>query len=113
MLQYRYGLEIPKLKTQILGFSTMGIYQCMILTTVSRLTKVNLNFTLCHSPADPFAKACGHWYYLYGYFYLNFGSYVVKWLMYPIRWLVGRITGYKQGRLVKDLDGWGNNPKIN
>lgn len=85
----------------------------MILTTVSRLTKVNLNFTLCHSPADPFAKASGHWYYLYGYFYLNFGSYVVKWLMYPIRWLVGRITGYKQGRLVKDLDGWGNNPKIN
>lgn len=63
----------------------MVIYQTLVLTTLSDISEVNLNFTLCHSPADPFFKVLGYKYFLYAQLYLNIGSYICLVLMWPIK----------------------------
>ena len=69
----------------------MAIYQYAILTGISDLTKVNLNFTLCHSPADASFDIWGHWYFFFGQFYLNIASYLFLIIMWPIKNIVYRI----------------------
>lgn len=51
VLYRRYGQIFPSFKSQIASYSTVLIFQLLILTMLSRAFKVNLNFTLCHSPA--------------------------------------------------------------
>jgi hypothetical protein len=67
----RYGLTTPTITSQIFGFSTMTIYQYVVLTPVSRFSKVNLNFALCHTPADPGFDMFGYHYFFYGFMYLG------------------------------------------
>lgn len=91
LLQRRYGLSLPTIKNQLLGFATASLYQYVLLMPVSRFSKVNLNFTLCHSHADPAFGVFGYGYFLMGFFYLNFASYVIRLVFYPVRWLFGRL----------------------
>jgi hypothetical protein len=73
------------LKNQLMGFSTMVLYQYIVLASVSRLAKVNLNFTLCHSHADPGYDLFGYGYFFAAVIYLNIFSYVTRLIMYPAR----------------------------
>ena len=43
---------------------------------------VNLNFTLCHSPADPFYDKLGYYYYAVAVIHLNMASYALRWFTY-------------------------------
>lgn len=88
LLQLRYGLSFPSLRDQIFGFATVSLYQYVILTPISRLTLVNLNFALCHSHADPGYDLFGYRYFLMGCIYLNFFSLVTRLLFYPARALI-------------------------
>lgn len=63
---------------QILSFAVYSIYQRTILFSVSIVSDVNLNYILCMSSADPFAKLYGYWYYVFSEFYLNLSSYLTK-----------------------------------
>lgn len=63
----------------------MCLYQFGILTILSDLTYVNLNFTLCHSPADPGYDWFSYGYFFMGQIYLNFSSYVAIIIMWPIK----------------------------
>ena len=84
ILYKRYGFLKPTIINQIACFSSMVIYQLITLTSLSRIFKVNLNFALCHSSADPFFNSLGHYYFLLASIHLNFASYVFRWLTYLI-----------------------------
>jgi hypothetical protein len=84
----RYGLTTPTITSQIFGFSTMTIYQYVVLTPVSRFSKINLNFALCHTPADPGFDMFGYHYFFYGFMYLGLLSYMTRLILYPARWIV-------------------------
>ena len=45
---------------------------------MSEITWVNLNYTLCGHPKDPFFKKFGKWYVIMAEFYLGIGSYLIK-----------------------------------
>jgi hypothetical protein len=77
---YRY-FRFGSLWYQLIGFATFSIYQRTVLFIVSAFSTVNLNFVLCMSPADPFAKRFGSWYYIFGEFYLNLASYLTKFVL--------------------------------
>lgn len=64
------------------AFSTVVIYQFMILMILSLTTTVNLNFVLCHSPQDPFYPFIGYYYMTFFVLFLNFSSWVTRWLCY-------------------------------
>jgi hypothetical protein len=53
VLNKRYGFLKPTIKNHIPAFSTMVLWQILVLSPLSRNTMVNLNYALCHSPADP------------------------------------------------------------
>jgi hypothetical protein len=53
VLSRRYKFIKPTLVNQIAAFSSLGIYQVAILGPLSIMTMANLNFALCHTPADP------------------------------------------------------------
>lgn len=84
ILYRRYGFKRPRLLDQLAGFATLIIYQLTVLTSLSRLLKVNLNFSLCHSSADPFYALSGYLYYACATIHLNFASYVFRWFSYLI-----------------------------
>lgn len=67
------------------GFGTMSVYQYGVLTAASDFTQVNLNFTLCHTPADPSFAIWGYWYFFFGQFYLNLASYCFLVFMWPMK----------------------------
>ena len=101
LLTRRYGgLEFPSLKNQLFGFGTMAIYQYGVLTGLSDITKVNLNFTLCHSPADASFDIWGYWYFFFGQIYLNIASYVFIIIMWPVKnlfyWIFFKSNGKKE-----------------
>jgi hypothetical protein len=50
VLHRRYGNTFPAFKNQIASFGTILAFQTLVLMPISRALKVNLNFTLCHSP---------------------------------------------------------------
>ena len=86
LLTRRYGgLDFPSLKNQIFGFGTTIIYQYALLAPVSDWSLVNLNFTLCHSPADAGFDLFGYWYFFVASIYLNFFSYIFLILMWPVK----------------------------
>jgi len=96
LLQFRYGLQLPTLRDQFLGFATVTLYQYVLLMPTSRLSMANLNFTLCHSHADPAYDAFGYHYFLLGCFYLNFFSYIIRLILYPGRALISFMLRVKQ-----------------
>jgi hypothetical protein len=49
----------------------------LFLVPVSRLFKVNLNFSLCHSPSEPYADY-GHHYFLIEIFNVCLVAYAVR-----------------------------------
>jgi hypothetical protein len=53
LLSRRYTFVKPTFKNQLAAFSSLALYQFLILTTFSIITMANLNFALCHTPADP------------------------------------------------------------
>lgn len=82
ILYPRYGMVKPNFKNQICAFATMVIYQLLLLTPVSRFAQVNLNFTLCHSPADPSFEYIGHHYYSIAMIILNIISFIARYIIY-------------------------------
>ncbi len=64
------------------SFATMVIYQLGLLLPLSLLTQVNLNFALCHSPADPFYSYTGYHYFTAAVAVLNVLSYLGRWINY-------------------------------
>jgi hypothetical protein len=63
VLYRRYGNLFPSFKNQMASYSTILAFQMLVLTVISRALRVNLNFTLCHSPAEPFFDAYGYHYF--------------------------------------------------
>jgi hypothetical protein len=54
------------------------VYQLGFLLPLSLLTKVNLNYVLCHSPYDPFASYVGDHYIPGGAILLNLFSFISR-----------------------------------
>jgi len=63
---------------QLVGFSSFAVYQLAVLAPVSILTKGNLNFALCHTPADPIYKMFGYHYFSIHNFTLNLASFILR-----------------------------------
>lgn len=82
ILKRRYGFIRPGFTNQITSFSSLIFYQLLVLTPVSRMTKANLNFTLCHSDADFLFSSLGYHYYMAGVVNLNFLSFICRWITY-------------------------------
>ena len=82
ILNRRYGFLKPNLTNHVTAFSSIMIYQVGILAPMSRIFMVNLNFTLCHSPADPFYDKIGYYYFAVATIHLNMASYVFRWFTY-------------------------------
>ena len=53
-------------------------YQRVVLSSLSHLMNVNLNYSLCGSFADPFFVPLGKWYFFFSEFYLSLFSYFMK-----------------------------------
>ena len=77
-----YGMVKPKIKNQMCAFATMVIYQLLVLAPVGRLTQVNLNFALCHSPADPSFEYIRHHYFPTAMIVLNIISAIARYIIY-------------------------------
>jgi hypothetical protein len=75
---------LPGFKNQIAAFCTMVFYQLCVLVPLCLATKVNLNFALCHSPADPFFPYIGYHYFTGGVVVLNLFSYISRWINYIV-----------------------------
>ena len=82
ILSSRYGFIKPGFINQITSFSSLVLYQVLVLTPMSRMTKANLNFTLCHSDADFLYPLLGYHYYTAGVINLNWLSMVCRFLTY-------------------------------
>lgn len=74
ILHHRYVLSFSQ---HIFSFSFFVIYQRIVLFSLSHLTTANLNYTLCHTPADPFYPVFKQYYYIFSEFYLSFMAFVV------------------------------------
>ena len=82
VLHRRYGTLRPNFKNCILAFSVLLLCQVWVLTPLSRIFKVNINFTLCASPAEPFWPGWGYHYFTIECFFCNFVSICVRILMH-------------------------------
>lgn len=51
VLARRYGNTFPNFPNHLAAYSTFLVFQLLMLMPLSRLFRVNLNFTLCHSPS--------------------------------------------------------------
>jgi hypothetical protein len=71
----------------------MVLYQLIVLAPLSKLTMVNLNFTMCHSPADFSYPHIGYYYFVACAFVLNICSYICRWLSF----LIVRVTYFFLG----------------
>ena len=92
VLYRRYGYQMPDLQNQLASFASVGFYQFVILFPASVLTKVNLNFALCHSPGDPLYPYFKEDYFFFGFFYLNFASFLSRWFYYALVYPLQLIT---------------------
>jgi hypothetical protein len=54
LLYRKYGYLRPSVKSEMAAYGTWICYQLGVLLPMSLLTTVNLNYSLCHSPYDPF-----------------------------------------------------------
>ena len=79
VLTKRYGFMTPTFKNQMAAFGTIAIYQLYVLVPFSRSTMVNLNFALCHSPADPLYPIVKYYYFAFCTVFLNIFSYLARW----------------------------------
>jgi hypothetical protein len=77
VLHRRYGNPWPALKAHLAGFGTMIAFQTIVLVPFGRFLKVNLNFALCHSPAEPFYPRFGYHYFALEVFNLCIIAYFV------------------------------------
>lgn len=66
------------------GFASVVIYQLTVLQYLSLFTQVNLNFALCHSPADPFFEHINYHYFTAGVVVLNIISFMARSLTYVL-----------------------------
>jgi hypothetical protein len=100
VLRRRYGNMLPKFKNQVAAFGTILAFQMLVLMTTSRALKVNLNFTLCHSPAEPFFDDYGYHYYTIEIFNVCLIAYAVRLTTYlyveAFYWVGGLLTGSKK-----------------
>lgn len=68
----------------------MVLYQLLVLLPWCLLTKVNLNFALCHSPADPSFEHIKHHYFTAAVMALNIFSFIGRNICYvillPLSW---------------------------
>ena len=90
LLYRKYGFVRPTLINHIVAFGTNSIYQFAILGTLSITFMVNLNFILCHTPADPWFWFYGYHYFIIGYFVLGFISYVIRLLIWIKFWILSK-----------------------
>lgn len=103
VLAKRYGFLKPNLKNQLAAFTTMALHQVLILAPLSRYTKVNLNFALCHSPADPLFDTVGCYYFVICAFGLNLLSYIFRWVSYFIAKVFYFFLGFIGIQQAKDI----------
>ena len=82
LLYRRYKLLRPNFKNQMASFGTKVIYQVGVLLPLCLITTVNLNFALCHSPADPFYPYIGYHYFPAAVIVLNVISFLGRWITY-------------------------------
>lgn len=82
MLNKRYGFLKPTVKNHLPAFSSIALYQFLVLVPVSRINMVNLNFALCHSTADPTFPIFGIYYFIVCTLSLNVFSLLARWLAY-------------------------------
>lgn len=84
LLYRRYGNLLPTFKNQIASYASVVIFQTLVLTPLSRIFRVNLNFSLCHSPYEPFFEGFGYHYYAIEAFNVGLVSYVIRMASYLI-----------------------------
>lgn len=65
-------------KRHLISFTIFSLYQRTILFPLSEWSWVNLNYTLCGHPNDPFFKKFGKGYLILSELYLSFGSLMIK-----------------------------------
>jgi len=82
VLNKRYGFLKPTWRNHLPAFSTIAFHQFWVLVPLSRSNMVNLNFSLCHSPADPSFPIIGCYYFVACTFFLNIFSYIFRWASY-------------------------------
>ena len=82
VLNKRYGFLKPTIKNHLPAFSSIALYQLLILVPFSRINMVNLNFALCHSTADPTFPIFGIYYFIACTLSLNVFSFIARWLAY-------------------------------
>ena len=96
LLYRRYGFLTPTFTSQLAAFSSLCIYQLTWLLFISRTTMVNLNFVLCHTPADPAFPHIGYHYVTAAIFVLNIISWVGRWICYAIVFPLAYVRPVKQ-----------------
>ena len=82
ILNRRYGFLKPTLKNHLAAFSKIAFYQFLVLAPLSRMNMVNLNFALCHSPADPSYEVIGPYYFIVCALFLSVFSFLIRWASY-------------------------------
>lgn len=87
----RYGILKPTKLNQFVCFSSMALYQIVVLFPLSVATQVNLNFALCHSSGDPFYPIFKQYYFFFAMFYLNLASYLGRWFYYFLAYPFDRL----------------------
>lgn len=103
VLAKRYGFMKPTFKNQMASFGTIALYQFLILVPFSRNTMVNLNFALCHSPADPLFPTIGYYYFVVCTAFLNLSSYIARWISYvqiKILYSILGLFGIKEAEII-------------
>jgi hypothetical protein len=104
ILNKRYGFLKPNLKNHLPAFSTIALYQFWVLVPFSRSNMVNLNFALCHSPADPSFEIVGPYYFVVCTLFLNIFSYLTRWVSYLqiiIVYKILSVFGLKSPKIVQ------------
>ena len=92
ILNRRYGFIKPTIINQIVSFSSFTLYQLIILFPLSLMSSVNLNFVLCHTPADPTFEYIKHYYFVVAILLLNIFSYL------------GRLVNYSMVRMFEIIE---------
>ena len=88
LLARRYEYLRPDFKNHAIAFGSIIIYHFIILVPVCRIFKVNINFMLCHSPAEPLFPAFGYHYFFLEVFNLKWIGYVIRLISYLyVGWL--------------------------
>jgi hypothetical protein len=82
ILSTRYVFVKPTFKNQIAAFCSLALYQLAVLGPLSILTMANLNFALCHTPADPLFPYVKEHYFPICTLALNVISFFFRYLTY-------------------------------